>query len=159
MRLSEAESATVLPFVAGSGSRPADAAPSTATVPARSGPSRDVFDALADAYRREILGMLCAGGACVNELAARLPISRPAVSRHLKLLAAAGLIVETRVGTKHVFSLRPEGARAVLDYLERVWGRGTWQPVPVAPPADDPTTEEPSPDRAEHPMAASLSEA
>lgn len=86
-------------------------------------PVRDEFDALADAHRREILRMLGEGDRSVNELAARLPISRPAVSRHLKLLADAGLVAETHAGTRHIFRLRPEGARAVQEYLERVWGR------------------------------------
>ena len=92
-------------------------------------PVRDEFDALADAHRREILGMLGEGDRSVNELAARLPISRPAVSRHLKLLGDAGLVADTHAGTRHIFRLRPEGARAVQDYLERVWGGARPQPI------------------------------
>jgi DNA-binding transcriptional ArsR family regulator len=69
----------------------------------------------------------------VNELAAELPISRPAVSRHLKVLTEAGLVAETHAGTRHIFRLRPEGVRAVQEYLERVWGigAGRMQLVPV----------------------------
>jgi DNA-binding transcriptional ArsR family regulator len=84
----------------------------------------DPFDALDNRYRREILQMLHEGDLSVNEMAARLPVSRPAVSRHLKLLSGAGLVVETHSGTRHIFRLRPEGARAVQDYLEGVWGTG-----------------------------------
>ncbi|MFC0681704.1 ArsR/SmtB family transcription factor [Lysobacter korlensis] len=84
----------------------------------------DAFDALADGYRRQLLGILCEGDKSVNELAANLPISRPAVSRHLKVLTEAGLVAETYSGARHIFRLRPEGVRAVQDYLERVWGVG-----------------------------------
>jgi DNA-binding transcriptional ArsR family regulator len=89
---------------------------------ARSAPVHDAFDALADPHRRELLGMLCDGDRSVNELAANMPISRPAVSRHLKLLKEAGLVAEAYSGTRHIFHLRPEGARVVRDYLERLWG-------------------------------------
>src|SRR4051812_33037123 len=75
----------------------------------RPGPARDVFDALADGHRRDILGMLHESDLSVNEISARLPISRPAVSRHLKLLSDAGLVAETHAGTRHIFRLRPEG--------------------------------------------------
>jgi DNA-binding transcriptional ArsR family regulator len=96
-------------------------------------PVRDEFDALADGHRREILRMLGEGDRSVNELAARLPISRPAVSRHLKLLADAGLVAEKHAGTRHIFRLRPEGAHVVQEYLERVWG--ATQPIPTVDPA------------------------
>jgi DNA-binding transcriptional ArsR family regulator len=99
-------------------------------------PIRDEFDALADSHRREILRMLHDGDRSVNELAARLPISRPAVSRHLRLLAEAGLVAESHSGTRHIFRLRPEGARAVQDYLENVWGATRVQATPEALPVD-----------------------
>jgi DNA-binding transcriptional ArsR family regulator len=99
-------------------------------------PIRDEFDALADPHRREILRMLHDGDRSVSELAARLPISRPAVSRHLRLLAEAGLVAESHSGTRHIFRLRPEGARAVQDYLERVWGATGSQPAGEALAAD-----------------------
>jgi len=82
----------------------------------------DAFDALGDENRRAILSLLGDGEASVQELADRLPISRPAVSRHLRLLAGAGLVDEERVGTRHIFRLRAEGLAAVQEYLERVWG-------------------------------------
>ena len=55
-------------------------------------------------------------------MAAALPISRPAVSRHLRLLKQAGLVAEHPQGTRRIYHLREEGLRAVQAYLERVWG-------------------------------------
>jgi DNA-binding transcriptional ArsR family regulator len=82
----------------------------------------DAFDALADRNRREILRLLAEREHAVNELVAELPISRPAVSRHLRLLAASGLVTEERRGTRRIFSLQREGLDAVQGYLQRVWG-------------------------------------
>ena len=82
----------------------------------------DAFDALADRNRREILRLLAQREHAVNELVAELPISRPAVSRHLRLLAASGLVTEERRGTRRIFSLQREGLDAVQGYLQRVWG-------------------------------------
>jgi DNA-binding transcriptional ArsR family regulator len=82
----------------------------------------DPFDALADENRREILRMLGQHDLAVNELAAALPISRPAVSRHLRLLSDAGLVAEKREGTRRIYHLRDEGIEAVQAYLQRVWG-------------------------------------
>jgi len=58
----------------------------------------------------------------VRELADALPISRPAVSRHLRLLKAAGLVVEEPRGTRRIYRLHDAGIEAVRTYLERVWG-------------------------------------
>jgi DNA-binding transcriptional ArsR family regulator len=80
------------------------------------------FDALADGYRREILAMLREGDRAVHEIAQELPISRPAVSRHLRLLKEAGFVEEETVGTRHLYHLRDEGIEAVRRYLETVWG-------------------------------------
>lgn len=89
-------------------------------------PPSDPFDALADPTRRQILALLGDGGASsVRELADALPISRPAVSRHLKLLKQAGLVVEQPRGTRRIYTLHDEGLAAVREYLERVWGEAT----------------------------------
>ena len=83
------------------------------------------FDALADGHRREILAMLRQRDLAVHEIATELPISRPAVSRHLRLLKEAGFVEEETVGTRHLYRLRDEGVEAVRRYLETVWGGAT----------------------------------
>ena len=88
---------------------------------APAGLAGDPFDALGDPHRRAIVEMLAAGERSVREIAETLPISRPAVSRHLKLLKDAGLVVEEPRGTRRIYRLHDEGVRAVRDYLERVW--------------------------------------
>jgi DNA-binding transcriptional ArsR family regulator len=85
----------------------------------------DPFEALGDPNRRAIVELLGAGsseGRSVGELASALPISRPAVSRHLRLLKAAGLVVEEPRGTRRLYRLHDEGLAAVRAYLDRVWG-------------------------------------
>jgi DNA-binding transcriptional ArsR family regulator len=85
----------------------------------------DPFEALGDPNRRAIVELLGSGGPAgrsVGELAASLPISRPAVSRHLRLLKAAGLVVEEPRGTRRLYRLHDEGLAAVRAYLDRVWG-------------------------------------
>jgi DNA-binding transcriptional ArsR family regulator len=88
----------------------------------RSQPAGDPFDALGDVNRREILRLLSHGDKPVNEIAAALPISRPAVSRHLRQLKDAGMVAENAQGTRRIYHLRDEGLLAVQDYLEGVWG-------------------------------------
>lgn len=85
-------------------------------------PAGDPFDALADPNRREILRILGEANRAVHEIADELPISRPAVSRHLRLLSDAGFVSETRDGTRRIYALRAEGMDAVQAYLQRVWG-------------------------------------
>jgi DNA-binding transcriptional ArsR family regulator len=85
----------------------------------------DAFEALGDANRRAIVELLASGGErgrSVGELAAQLPISRPAVSRHLRLLKQAGLVVEEPRGTRRIYRLHDVGLEAVRAYLEQVWG-------------------------------------
>jgi DNA-binding transcriptional ArsR family regulator len=82
----------------------------------------DPFDALGDPSRRAILELLGSGDRSVREVADALPISRPAVSKHLRLLNEAGLVDQERRGTRSIYRLREEGLDAVRDYLERLWG-------------------------------------
>jgi DNA-binding transcriptional ArsR family regulator len=82
----------------------------------------DPFEALGDANRRAILRLLSGGDMPVHDIAAALPISRPAVSRHLRLLKDAGMVAEHADGTRRIYRLEEEGMRAVQAYLERVWG-------------------------------------
>jgi DNA-binding transcriptional ArsR family regulator len=85
-------------------------------------PARDPFDALGDPNRRAIVELLGSGERSVREIADVLPISRPAVSRHLRLLKEAGLVVEQPVGTRRIYQLHDQGIAAVQAYVERVWG-------------------------------------
>jgi DNA-binding transcriptional ArsR family regulator len=83
----------------------------------------DPFEALGDPNRREILRLLSGGDKPVAEIAQAMPISRPAVSRHLRLLKDAGLVAEQAHGTRRVYHLEAEGLAAVQSYLEGVWGQ------------------------------------
>ena len=92
---------------------------------ARATAAGDAFEALGDANRRAIVELLASGGdrgRSVGELAEQLPISRPAVSRHLRLLKQAGLVVEEPRGTRRIYRLHDVGLDAVRAYLEQVWG-------------------------------------
>ena len=82
----------------------------------------DPFEALGDPNRRAIVELLGAGGRSVREIADALPISRPAVSRHLRLLKGAGLVTEEPRGTRRIYRLHDAGVGAVQEYLARVWG-------------------------------------
>ena len=84
-------------------------------------PAGDPFEALGDPNRRAIVELLGAGERSVREIADELPISRPAVSRHLRLLRLAGLVVEEPRGTRRIYRLRDDGVIAIRGYLERVW--------------------------------------
>ena len=82
----------------------------------------EAFEALGDPNRRAIIELLRTGDRSVQELADALPISRPAVSRHLRLLKAAGLVTDRAEGTRRLYRLHDEGIEAVRTYLEEVWG-------------------------------------
>jgi DNA-binding transcriptional ArsR family regulator len=84
---------------------------------------RDALDALGDANRRAIVEILGSGGRSVQEIADALPISRPAVSRHLRLLKDAGLVSDQADGTRHIYELRAEGVEAIRAYFADVWGQ------------------------------------
>jgi DNA-binding transcriptional ArsR family regulator len=80
------------------------------------------FDALADPHRRAILELLHGGARSVREIADAMPITRPAVSRHLRLLKQAGLVTSSPEGTRRLYRLHDQGLGAVRAYLEEVWG-------------------------------------
>ena len=82
----------------------------------------DPFEALGDPNRRRLLDLLATGERSVAELADALPICRPAVSRHLRLLKQAGLVTEQPLGTRRIYRLHEQGLHAVQAYLEQVWG-------------------------------------
>jgi DNA-binding transcriptional ArsR family regulator len=85
-------------------------------------PAGDPFDALGDPNRRAIVELLGAGERSVQQIADALPISRPAVSRHLRLLKEAGLVVEKPIGTRRMYQLHDRGIEAVQAYVASVWG-------------------------------------
>jgi DNA-binding transcriptional ArsR family regulator len=84
-------------------------------------PSR-AFAALADPTRREIFERLAGAPRAVGELASELPVSRPAVSQHLKVLKHAGLVIDRAVGTRRVYEIDPNGLGALRAWLDRFWG-------------------------------------
>src|SRR6476661_3947804 len=81
------------------------------------------FTALADPTRREIFERLSAQPSSVGELAGELPVSRPAVSQHLRVLKDAGLVVDQPDGTRRIYSIDPEGVDALRGYLDQFWSQ------------------------------------
>ncbi len=81
------------------------------------------FDALGDPTRRAIFERLADGPRAVGELARDLPVSRPAVSQHLKVLKDAGLVTDRRAGTRRIYQLDPTGVGALRAYLDGFWQR------------------------------------
>lgn len=79
--------------------------------------------ALADPTRRSIFEHLARSPSPVGELANRLPVSRPAVSQHLKVLKEAGLVTDRAVGTRHIYSVDPDGLAPIREYFERFWNQ------------------------------------
>ena len=80
------------------------------------------FAALADPTRREVFERLAAGGKSVGELAQGMPVSRPAVSQHLKVLKEAGLVTDEAEGTRRVYHIDPNGLGALRAWLDQFWG-------------------------------------
>jgi DNA-binding transcriptional ArsR family regulator len=85
-------------------------------------PLGDPFEALGNPHRRKIVQLLARSPRSVGDLAEELPISRPAVSRHLAVLQRAGLIADEPAGTRRLYRLQERGLDAVRGYLEEVWG-------------------------------------
>jgi DNA-binding transcriptional ArsR family regulator len=81
-----------------------------------------VLDALGDPTRRQIFDALRRGPQSVGELADGLPVSRPAVSQHLRVLKDAGLVVDRKDGTRRVYRVDPGGLAGVRDYFDSFWG-------------------------------------
>jgi DNA-binding transcriptional ArsR family regulator len=84
---------------------------------------QDGLAALGDTTRRSIFELLGEGPSSVGELARRLPVSRPAVSQHLRVLKEVGLVVDRPVGTLRVYQLDPAGVATIRAYLDRFWGK------------------------------------
>jgi DNA-binding transcriptional ArsR family regulator len=100
----------------------------------------DGWSALADGTRRAIVSRLADGPQAVGQLAAGLPVSRSAVSQHLKVLKDAGLVSERAVGTRRLYRLNPVAVAALRDQLDTFWQRALASYVDVA---EQPTEESP----------------
>jgi DNA-binding transcriptional ArsR family regulator len=102
---------------------------------------QDGIAAIGDPTRRAIFELVAdgpVGGLPVGELAARLPVSRPAVSQHLRVLKEAGLVRDRAVGTRRLYQLDPGGVAAMRAYLDRFWDRAlTDFKSAVESPSDD----------------------
>jgi len=103
---------------------------------------------LGDPTRRAIFELLARRPSSVGELAQQLPISRPAVSQHLRVLKDGGLVVSQAEGTRRVYRLNPEGVTALRAYLDRIWEDAltAFQKAAEAAPLDpqqNPEQEEP----------------
>lgn len=85
--------------------------------------TEEALTALGDPQRRAIVELLRGGPLSVREIAERMPISRPAVSRHLRLLKAAALVVDEPRATRRLYRLEASGAEAVGLYLQQIWGQ------------------------------------
>lgn len=79
------------------------------------------LDALGDGTRMAIFQRLANGPIAVNELAGMLPVSRPAVSQHLRVLKVAGLVTDSRAGTRRLYQLDPEGVARLRAHFDQVW--------------------------------------
>jgi DNA-binding transcriptional ArsR family regulator len=85
--------------------------------------ARDGWEALGDPTRRAIVACLAERPRAVGEIAAELPISRPAVSQALAVLKAAGLVTDQAAGTRRIYRLNPAGVAAMRDQLDTYWNR------------------------------------
>lgn len=81
------------------------------------------FDALGDPTRREIFERLAERPRAVGELAGTLPVSRPAVSQHLRVLKDAGLVTDRAAGSRRIYQVDPAGLSAMRSYLDRFWNQ------------------------------------
>jgi DNA-binding transcriptional ArsR family regulator len=82
-----------------------------------------VIEALGDPTRRAIFESLVTSPKSVRELADALPVSRPAVSQHLKVLKDAGLVIDRAEGTRRVYRVLPDGVTTMRNYLDQMWGK------------------------------------
>jgi DNA-binding transcriptional ArsR family regulator len=82
-----------------------------------------MLDALGDSTRRAIFERLAAGALSVGEIHRGLPVSRPAVSQHLKVLKHAGLVIDRGEGTRRYYQANPTALQALHAYLDRFWDR------------------------------------
>jgi len=105
------------------------------------------LDALGDPTRRQLFERLSRGPVSVQQLADALPVSRPAVSQHLKVLKDAGLVTVRPAGTRRLYQVDPQGVQAVRAYFDRFWDTAlaAFQDAVESPdhPLNQPTQEKP----------------
>jgi DNA-binding transcriptional ArsR family regulator len=94
-----------------------------AEYPYAEGNDNNGWAALADPTRRTIFERIARRPQAVGELAKELPVSRPAVSQHLKVLKSAGLVVDQPQGNRRIYSLNPDGVGAMRAYLDQFWNQ------------------------------------
>jgi len=102
------------------------------------------LNALGDPTRRAIFERLSRGPSAVGDLARELPISRPAVSQHLKVLKEAGLVVDDVVGTRHLYRLNPQGIQALQAYFHQFWSLALAEFRTTTERKDEPMTQQTS---------------
>ena len=102
----------------------------------------DGWSALADPTRREIVSRLAERPRPVGELAAGLPVTRSAVSQHLKILRDAGLVSERALGTRRIYRVNPVALAALRDQLETYWQRSLTRYADLVDGTDDTLDEE-----------------
>jgi DNA-binding transcriptional ArsR family regulator len=86
-------------------------------------PYGSAIEALADPTRRSIFERLGVGERSVGELAEGLPVTRPAVSQHLKVLKTAGLVRERKEGTRRIYRIEPDGVAELREYFDEFWNQ------------------------------------
>ena len=107
----------------------------------------EALAALGDPTRRAIFECLARGPKAVGQLAGELPVSRPAVSQHLRVLKQAGLVTDRANGTRRIYQIQQQGVQAIHAYLDQMWGQAlaSFQAAAVraAAEADDERQEQP----------------
>jgi DNA-binding transcriptional ArsR family regulator len=106
----------------------------------------DALAALGDPTRRAIFECLASGPRAVGQLASELPVSRPAVSQHLRVLKEAGLVTDRPDGTRRIYQIHRQGVLAIHSYLDQMWGQAlaSFQAAAIrAAAADDKRQEQP----------------
>ena len=100
-----------------------------------------LLDALGDSTRRAIFERLASGPLPVGEVADGLPVTRPAVSQHLKVLKQAGLVVDHAAGTRRLYRVNPDGVAALRSYFDRFWAGALESFKAVAEQSNNPEDE------------------
>jgi DNA-binding transcriptional ArsR family regulator len=105
----------------------------------------EALTALGDPTRRAIFECLARGPRAVGQLASELPVSRPAVSQHLRVLKEAGLVADRAAGTRRIYQVQPRGVQAIHAYLDQMWGQAlaSFQEVAAAAATDGEGQEQP----------------